>query len=366
MAFEEATTVLQLVLLITWTCLKDTPAVRKNLLFDQFFTSLIVMEDIVTMKLPLKFASGLFEMLRSTEPPTIGFFKSLPVLPKASTARWGVYLIVLEKLGQRPRIYIGSSTQTLTGMRSRLRQYDDGFLLPVYVESALNDGFTIVHKGLLCWVPVPTAADHPITRLLMLALEASFTFAFWAMRPGANDDNMGHICPWDRKKLEYDGCCSHCCLKEAVHGDFKMTAEELENKAAAHREKRLLSKSEWHFKQMENNYDDYMGRANDRVAKSRANNPGRDKKHQADRVAKALAEDTYRCIRCSISFGTKQSLQDHEKTAKHIRKELEHLNPFKCRFCNLGFHNNSNLTRHNKTERHKKAVASALSSSKLG
>ena len=100
-------------------------------------------------------------------------------------------------------------------------------------------------------------------------------------------------------------------------------------------------------------------------AKSRANNPGRDKKAQATHVAKALAEKTFHCELCDITFGTKQRLQKHKKSPKHLRKANESNNPFKCAPCNLSYHNQSNLTRHEKSDRHRKNVAAALSSSQL-
>jgi hypothetical protein len=101
----------------------------------------------------------------------------------------------------------------------------------------------------------------------------------------------------------------------------------------------------YHYKQMAENYDEYITQSNARVAKSIANNPDRDAQHQANQVAKALDEKTVHCSLCNITFGTKQRFQDHEKTAKHLRKKDEAKNPFRCRPCNLGYHDQSNLTR---------------------
>ena len=120
----------------------------------------------------------------------------------------------------------------------------------------------------------------------------------------------------------------------------------------------------YHYKQMERNYDEYIGQAATRVAKSRANNPGRDRMRQANRIEKAQGAKSFHCEPCNISFGTKQRLQNHEKSDKHFRKEIESNNRFKCAPCNLAYHNQSNLTRHEKTQRHLKQMA-ALSSSEL-
>lgn len=370
MAFE-AGTIFELVLLITWTCLNTTPFNQKNPLFARFFDNQAALEEVASTA-SLVFCPGLFEVLQAATPPTIQFFKSLPT--DTSAKRWGIYVIVLERSYCRPIFYVGSGTSSGEGVRSRLKQYDDGFLLPEYVEKALDEGYTMVHKGLLCWIPNPSAAKVPVNRLLFVALEAAFAYMFWAMKGVKGDYGMGHICLWDRNMREYDGCCTHCSLNEGIRGEFDLTAEQLEALAIDKEQKRLALKAEnatnYHFKQMAENYDEYIGEASARVAKSRANNPGRDRNHQANRAETALREKTYHCKTCDIFVTKKQSYDNHMKSAKHIRKQYEPSNPFRCAPCNLGFHNQSNLTRHDKTVRHQKAVdalhqAAASSSSEL-
>jgi len=119
-------------------------------------------------------SSGLFKVVQSSTPPTIAFFKSLPT---NYTNLWAVYL-VLEKRNCRPKIYIGSGTSTTNGVTYRLGQYEKDQLLPKYVEIALKEEYTIVHKGLLCFAPISSAAKVPITRLFFVALEAVFTLVF--------------------------------------------------------------------------------------------------------------------------------------------------------------------------------------------
>lgn len=75
---------------------------------------------------------------------------------------------------------------------------------------------------------------------------------------------------------------------------------------------------------------------------------------QAKRAKIVVEEQKYHCKPCDLSISTRNWLEKHEKTAKHLRKSKEHLNPFICTPCNLGFHNKSNLTRHEKTDCHKK------------
>ncbi|KAL2359687.1 hypothetical protein RJZ56_007465 [Blastomyces dermatitidis] len=90
---------------------------------------------------------------------------------------------------------------------------------------------------------------------------------------------MGHICFWDREKLEYDGVCSHCALDEGIRGEFDLSPEEYEiyakEREIKHREIHRDGNSSWHYKQMAGNYPDYIEAAHERVKRSRANNPDR-------------------------------------------------------------------------------------------
>jgi hypothetical protein len=124
----------------------------------------------------------------------------------------------------RPRIYVGSGTDgNQGGVSHRFSQYDRGVNLPSNIEKPLNDGFEITHKGLLCWTAIPSAALRPTIRLLLIAMEAAFAFAFWAMRTTEEDDGLSQLCPWTIDALPYDGLCSHCCLQEGVAGDLGLT-----------------------------------------------------------------------------------------------------------------------------------------------
>lgn len=118
----EAATLLQLVALVTWTCLNGTAFHRRNPLFARFFTSLAVFESIDSAA-SLTFCPGLFKVLDAASPPTVEWFKSLPTATKSG---WAVYAVVLEKAQCRPKVYIGSGTSVSIGVAGRLKQYDDG------------------------------------------------------------------------------------------------------------------------------------------------------------------------------------------------------------------------------------------------
>ena len=77
------------------------------------------------------FAPGLLEVLLSSAPPTITFFKELPTL---LVGVWAVYLLSCSRNSTGPpRIYISSGTAMDTGVAMRFDQYGKGRDLPVFV-----------------------------------------------------------------------------------------------------------------------------------------------------------------------------------------------------------------------------------------
>jgi len=350
------TTIVAFVLSLLWTCLVDTPFYQKNSLFDRFFTSLSLLEAIAK-EASLTFAPGLLEVVQAAAPPTIAYFKSLPTAPLTG---FGVYAIVLEKRGQRSRLYIGSATSASQGLRRRMRDYEERERTPRFVGDAYAEGFEIAHKGLLCWTPLPGPVAVPVRRLLIVALEAVLTYMFWALKATKGDYGMGHICLWDRSTLTYGGLCSHSSLYEGVQGDFDLSPEQLEENAIHNELKRIVLKAQnatnYHYKQMVVNYDDYIGKAGARVAKFRVTKPGQYLVTANARAEKALDEKTYHCKTCDLSFTTQHSLNDHVVSLKHSRK-VTGAGAHYCVACNITFHNKSNATRHNKQDGHKRKVA---------
>ena len=108
-------------------------------------------------------------------------------------------------------------------------------LLPRLVKSALDNGYTTVHKGLLLWSPIPSAGDIPKLRLLYIAIEAALSFCFWAMQSKTKDYSMSSCCPWPRGYFSYSGLCSHCALAEYIAREFDLSSEQLEAIAAPDR-----------------------------------------------------------------------------------------------------------------------------------
>lgn len=338
MAFE---LILEFMLLLTWTVLSDTPSNQKHFYFINFITSSEVLEQLFAIA-ALDFAPGLFNVLRAATPPTISWFKRLPT---EAHLRWAVYAVVLEKANCRPKVYMGSGTHSRYGVSRRLNSYTHGTLLPHYVQKALENGYVISHKGLLCWSAIPTPASQPMIRLLFLILEATFAYLFWVMRtPRGGDFGMAHICPWNREDFEYDGLCSHCSLNEVIYGDFDLSAEELEAQAAELKKRRNAAEA--------------VKRAKNRVHR---------RQWVKENSAAHKANKTYSCATCRTHLSSKVELDIHLKTRSHTeREENWQTKPLKCYPCYYATDRQDALDRHCKSKRHLKNVEEdPLSSSML-
>ena len=201
MDFPVAPTILSFVLMKTWQCLKDTPNSQKNAYFIKYIPSQAALQEIASTT-SITFAPGLFEILQAATPPTIENFKSFLT---ENLLCWAIYILILEKPGCTPRLYVGSGTDVNRGVKNRFAEYDTLRNLPSHVEKAIDEGYEIAHKILLCWTPFPPASMVPKLRLLFVALEATFSYMLWAMKTLSKDYGVAHMCLWDRTHLEYHG-----------------------------------------------------------------------------------------------------------------------------------------------------------------
>ena len=242
-----------------------------------------------------------------------------------------MYLLVLEKAGCRPRIYIGSGTNDAEDVRGSFYCYCAGNMLPRYVEKSVKEGYSIEHMGLLCWIDLPSPGLVLKTRLF-LAVEAAFAYTFWAMRTvnQANDYGMGHICPWDRSTLEYDGLCSHCCLYETILGDYELSEKELEEL----NEKRKADLAEWRSEyramRMANDPEQYLGMAAERMRELRVADPEHYRKQDRKRKREIVKSKEFYCELCKVALDGEHALEKHNRSVKHLKKEEYLAKPHVC------------------------------------
>jgi hypothetical protein len=272
---------------LTWDCVTITTAKVKNAAYDIVLTSFELLEELLN-EAGIQFAPALYDILCSEIAPTITQLKSLPSNFKR---RWAVYLLILEKLGHRPKVYVGSGTNKTAGVSLRMYSYDSHTNLPVYVEQALNDGYAITSKGLLCWAPIPKLANVYLYRLAFLALESMFASVLWAMRSRKKDYGVPILCPWSIEDLAYDGLCSHTALMEGIKG-----------------------------KQDDLTDDFTPAEITVKIEECRAWKRQVDKKHSAATKRKAIDSKKYYCKVCRQASNSQWQLDRHNATKLHRKK----------------------------------------------
>ncbi|TVY33438.1 Aconitate hydratase, mitochondrial [Lachnellula subtilissima] len=298
--------------------------------------------------LSLVFAPGLFEVLQASTSPTVAFFKTLPTIARGEH-KWAIYLLVLEKVGHRPKVYIGSGTNSSNSVASRLSQYHaTSTTLPFYVRRALEDGFTIEYKVLLCSAPIPSWGMVPTSRALFLALEATFTFVLWTLNSKTEYGyGLTAMCRWGRESLEYDGLCSHNPLGESPPGEFNLTPEELEATVAELSGRRNTAVVRSRVKAKKKDPELYKERANTNRKNFTTSNPAAVKAIDKRCKDKAKELKTHYCEICDESFTKKAKLTKHLAGPLHATRLAKYCTP-----CSHLFGKPAELLRHQKTKAH--------------
>jgi hypothetical protein len=139
----------------------------------------------------------------------------------------GYISAVLEKPFYTLKLYVGSGTDTLRGASRRLLHYNAGAAerssVPKHVRAALQRGYQITHKGILCSIPLPSPADTQRLRALFILLEATFTFVFWTIKANTVFGlGMHEMRQWTLDSLEYEGLCSHTSLREGFEINLEL------------------------------------------------------------------------------------------------------------------------------------------------
>ena len=260
-------------------------------------------------------------------------------------------------------IYIGSGTSATHGVSQRLGNYDSHTLVPSRITKVLSEGYTIVHKGLLCSAPIPSATMLPVLRVLFVALEAVFTFVFWAL--SAKTDygyGMVHICPWARDTLKYDGLCSHSALTKRPASNLSLSPAELE--AQALESAQQLSKNVRRCREKAKSKDpaEYKAKAIEHRKKFVDNHADATKEIEKRSIAKAVEEKRHYCDICDHAFYKGAALKKHLAGPMHAAKAArlekdppsqENKEPkYYCGACDQEFTRKAGLTNHLATPRH--------------
>lgn len=303
---------------LVWACLL-VPA-YKHPIFMQVFSDRDVLAEFMTAAC-LGFCPGLLEVIRASSPPALSFFRSLPSKPSDTHRRWAVYALVLEKPGAIPLIYIGSGTSHDKGIRARFTKYNIfDHTVPYHVRLAVEKGYAIVHKGLLVWCPLPSAADVPRFRVLFVAIEAALTFLFWAMKSNNKDYGYGSCCPWDRNARSYNGLCGHSALNEGAIGDFDLSAEQLEALATERRANVKAYNADYYQASLQKDPEGFKAKNIAKAKKYAKENPEKVAAGKKRQDAKVIASKKYHCVVCDKSFSCPSHLKTHNKGGPHLLK----------------------------------------------
>lgn len=362
----------------TWALINiDAPSWYINNTFRAVFDSRSSYDSIATCS-PLELAPNLHQVLTSSHPPNIDFLQSLP---KPVGRVWGVYVIVIKKIHCKPKIYIGSGTDAVYGVKHRLKSYEnmEHRVLPRFVRQGYQDGYRLAHSGLLCWTPLPSAGLVPRVRARILALESIFTCLFHAKFKMITDEYYEHLLLWKCDTVSWEPSCTHLPIKEKLVGDFKLTEEELEI-IAAKQVQRRADRSKRHRETVRNkDIDAYLAR--DRIMKNAWAAKNRDKVNQTAAKVRgnALSSNRFSCDVCQMSLQSQIALDKHLLTQSHadsvagiekpemsqysinrktIRANAKASGEHSCNTCNKSFDTNWALNRHNATPSHKKKLES--------
>lgn len=293
----------------------------------------------------LVFAPGLFEFLNAAVPDNIDYFLGLPA-PTTSRKVWAVYLLVLEKLGEPPRLYTGSRTSERGGAWTRISQHQQGQQCPKYVQKAKDDGFVITHIGILASCPSPAVTDIPLLRVIFIAIEAALSGALCAIIPSATGAEFSFpagLFPWSPDQVPWVGLCSHNPLLEQLRGgDLELTPAQLIEAAKLRKENHRAWERAWNA-----------------TPSGKARLRARNKKTEAATIAKAAAvkaSKVHFCDTCQVSCSNPRELLLHLATGRHLAavarggKDV----PLTCVLCggDVVFKKPWQQKRHNTTEKH--------------
>lgn len=181
-------------------------------------------------------------------PPTFEFFLQLPSVANIDRAvlraSYLVYVACLWKHGCVPLAGIGSASRLDGGAVKRVDEYFRGTTLPFYVKKALDEGYVIVHIGVVLLIDMPVYLRSPINRLWTLLFEAHYTYKFWTVHQSPDktveqlaEHKWGHLCPWNVDQFEYKGVNSHSPLSEKPQG-LELTMDQFVQIAVQARERR--------------------------------------------------------------------------------------------------------------------------------
>ncbi|KLP23335.1 putative heat shock protein 70 (hsp70) [Fusarium fujikuroi] len=302
---DASTHITKVLFLLCW-CLLNIPD-YKHPCYKHVFPDFATLGSLLKLA-GLSCPSQLSDMLCIATPPSLVQLKSLS--DEVPRGLWGVYLLVFEKPGCLPAIYIGCGTAAQGGVRTRLSFYRTGNIgssaWPQRVREAKQNGYTLTHSSLLVSCLIPLPEHRPQLRVLMLLLEAAFSAIFW---------------PFSSTNRTYG-------LEGWTEG-LGFTAEQLRAIEEDRRERGRVYQEKYQKALRANPTPEFIAR----------NNRNNVKQAPATKLRQqeAVANKTYYCAPCKVACRDQASLDKHNKTPRHHKKTLMGDSDYICGPCDISF-----------------------------
>ncbi|KAF5555762.1 heat shock 70 kDa [Fusarium phyllophilum] len=288
---DASTHITKVLFLLCW-CLVNIPD-YKHPCYKHVFPDFATLGSLLKLA-GLSCPSQLSDTLSMATPPSLVQLKSLP--DEVPIGLWGVYLLIFEKAGCLPAIYIGSGAAQVRGVRKRVLQHrtcDVGSSnCPAGVQKARQDGYTLTHSALLVSCPIPKAEHRPQLHVLIHLLEAAFCAIFWPFPSTDRTFGLGHYTPWPQESFPWGAI------------DEEKRERDRVLQVNYHRELRANPTPEF-------------------IA-SRERTWVKQKPATKLRQQEAVANKTYYCAPCRIACRDRTSLVKHQKTPRHKKRLEDH------------------------------------------
>ncbi|KAK3330471.1 hypothetical protein B0H66DRAFT_63477 [Apodospora peruviana] len=299
-------------------------------------------------------------------PPPLSFFSSLPM--PTSNNIWGVYTLVVEKAGEKSRLYIGCETAQRGGVQQWLKCYDYGVTLPKCLSSYLDKGYKITSRGLLCWCTQPPAFSVGRTRVRMVALEAYLTYIFGAGPAYEVDDSIwGDLWPWAKSTMSWDSLCSHTAFTEVPWDVHNTNEEEFLVYNEKRREEAKTRKAAFEAQRFATipELKAFLAKRVQAGKDWRRRNRKRLNKLHAELRTRNRESNRFRCNICEISLPYAGALATHNKTKRHLDKakrgglSVKDTKRYYCGICDYSAGHKSHFNGHLTSAGHKRRVEQA-------
>ncbi|KAH7073806.1 hypothetical protein BKA63DRAFT_40801 [Paraphoma chrysanthemicola] len=304
------------------------------------------------------FDASLLPILCSGSPPSILDIQTILGLrqpDKSWRDKWGVYIVVLEKPGCRPILYVGSSVNSQDGLHGRFADYFSATFrnVPRYVRRAIQNGYKVTYLAVPFYFVRPS---NPVllgfAQTLTLCVEHALTFRLWTMVGSWN--NCQSLALWKKDAQEYDGANSHSCTFERRSlEDIKPEdiAQLLQERAERNKKKHDIWKAT-HQEEIRASKKAYQEEHKEerKTQKRDWNEANRDHVNEYNReVAKKNKESgKFICSGCQKPFGKQRELERHQdsEVACKPKRDAARTARLTCGGCNKEFSQMANLERH--------------------